>query len=85
MSRAAEFAGLAAAAAQPEIGIPVLAITHPRAAMGVFLLNWALALAILSAIMWVTVVLRPFAYLGLLAAFLMGVGGAYSIHKARKR
>lgn len=81
MSSAAVDAAITGATivAQPEVGIPVAVVTHPRAATGLFLLYWALSFVIFGAVLFVVGFTRSLGKLALAFALVLGLAGGYML------
>lgn len=65
--------------ADPEMTVPLLAVTHPKKSIGAILLTCAVVLAIISAVLYMTGISHTMAKWALIIAALLGASGAFLI------
>ena len=70
--------------ADPEVTIPVIAVTHPKRSLGAMLLAYAVYIAMFGAVLFFVGFTRPIGRLVLAGALVMGLAGGYFLfHTSR--
>ena len=82
----ADAAAIGTAVAEPEIGVPLLVVTHPGKSLGAVLIAWSVVLVIVGIMMTIVGFTRTFGKLILAGGVMMGVVGAYiAFHHKKKK
>lgn len=72
-------------AAQPEVGIPLYAATHPKKSLGAVLLAWTIVLLLVGIVLSFLKFTRGLGHFVLVAGLLCGAGSAYMIFSKPKQ
>jgi len=76
--------GVAGAVAQPEIGVPILVVTHPKKSIGAVLLAWTIVLLLIGIVLSVPKFSRGIGHVVLIIGVLTGAASAWMLFSKKK-